>query len=184
LAVQWPLFFDLQTRIAEFWPEAPVWFESVDAVVACCYLLAAALFFLDGVRVLAPRVLILLGFFGLTLLAKTMGAGLTYASTEPFVWITPGSIAGFSVAAMLATLLLDSSRNTRRWVIGLALLAGLLLTNFGPENPYFEVASRSWQRGRLLNFYGLALGLSSIWPVLALALLCWPRRLVKGSRAK
>jgi VanZ family protein len=174
LAVQWPAAFDLQSGFAELWPSTPAWFESVDALVTAGYLLAAMLLFLDAARSMAPRVLLIVLFVAATLLSKTMGAGLTYASSQPMVWITPGSIAGCSIAAMLAIVLLATGRTTRRRIAMLALLGALLLTNAGPENPYFEAASRSWQRGRLLNFYGIALGLSSIWPLFSLLLFAWP----------
>ncbi len=184
LATQWPGAFDLQSGFAEMWPATPGWFESVDALVAGGYLLAAILLFLDAARVMAPRVLMIVLFVLSTLLAKTMGAGLTYASAQPFTWITPGSIAGCSSAAMLAIVLLAAGRTARRRIAVLALLGALLLTNAGPENPYFEVASRSWQRGRLLNFYGLALGLSSIWPLLSLALFTWPQTRARKVRRR
>ena len=183
LAVQWPAAFDLQSSFAELWPATPGWFESVDALVAGSYLLAAILLFLDAARGMAPRVLLVVLFMAGTLLAKTLGAGLTYASSQPFAWITPGSIAGCSLAAMLAIMLLATGRTTRRRIAMLALVMALLLTNAGPENPYFEVASRSWQRGRLLNFYGIALGLSSIWPLLSLALFAWPAGRARKVRA-
>jgi VanZ family protein len=170
LATRWPEIAQWNTALIERWPAAPGWFEGVDALVTGGYLLAALLLFLDSARTAAPRLWLLFAFVAVTLGVKTLGTGLTYASDDPFVWISPGSIAGFSLAAMVATLLLAASPRVRRWITVLALGEALLFANFGPDNMLLEVASRSWQRGRLLNFYGLALGVSMVWPVLALGL--------------
>ena len=171
LANQWPDIAQWNNTLIELWPAGPGWFEGIDALVSGSYLLAALLLFLDSARTAAPRRLLLLGFVLATLGAKTMGTGLTYASDDPFVWISPGSILGFSGAATLATLLLATSQNTRRWSIAAALVIALLFANFGPDNTLIEVSSHSWHRGRLLNFYGIALGLSITWPVLALVVM-------------
>jgi len=174
LAKQWPDLAVLHASIIERWPADAGVFEVVDAVVSGCYLASAMLLFSNAARNVAPRVFLMLIFVILTLFAKTMGAGLTYASTEPFIWITPGAIAGFGAAVTFAVLALPLSRRTRRVVAALLILTALALANFGPSNAYFDAVSRAWERGRLLNFYGLALGLSLAWPFVALWLSVWP----------
>ncbi len=184
LANQWPEVAQWNTALIELWPSEPGWFEGIDALVSGGYLLAALLLFLDAARSAAPRLWLLLAFVAATLGAKTMGTGLTYASEDPFLWISPGSILGFSVAAMLATLLLAASQKTRRWTVVAALAIALLFANFGPDNMLLEVASHSWHRGRLLNFYGIALGLSITWPLLALVLMLAKRSQPAGLSAR
>jgi len=170
LAKQWSSIAALQTSLAEAWGSSAQMFERVDAIVSGCYLAAALLLFVDAARSAAPRLWLMAAFVVLTLFAKTMGAGLTYAPSEPFIWITPGAIYGFSGAVVLAALALPLRPGLKRALAALLLVIALALANFGPTNVYFDAVSRSWERGRLLNFYGIALGLSLAWPFIALGL--------------
>jgi hypothetical protein len=50
----------------------------------------------------------------------------------------------------------------------LALMAGTLLVNLAPPNPYSAAAMAAWRQGHFLNFNGLTRLTASLWPFLAL----------------
>ena len=53
----------------------------------------------------------------------------------------------------------------------LALIAGTLLVNLAPANPYSAAALAAWRQGHFLNFNGLTRLVASLWPFLALPFL-------------
>ena len=60
---------------------------------------------------------------------------------------------------------------------GLALMAGTVLVNLTPPNPYSVAALAAWRQGHFLNFNGLTRLTASLWPFLALpALILLGRR--------
>ena len=67
------------------------------------------------------------------------------------------------------------------WRIALAamvLMAGTVLVNLTPPNPYSVVALAAWRQGHFLNFNGLTRLTASLWPFLAL-----PALIMLGRRA-
>ncbi|MGA2551885.1 MAG: VanZ family protein [Burkholderiaceae bacterium] len=146
-------------------------FAIEEMTVSGCFLSAAGLHFLNLLRPFAPRTLAIFVFLGLSAAAKTLGTGWTYAPGEPFIWITRGAFESGIGAALILLFGLYLPIRWRAFVAQLLLLAGLVLVNTLPENPYFEGAWQDWAHGRLLNFYGLALGVSLAWPFVALAYL-------------
>ena len=57
---------------------------------------------------------------------------------------------------------------TRIALAGMALLAGTVLVNLTPINPYSEAALAAWRQGHFLNFNGLTRWVASLWPFVAL----------------
>ena len=53
----------------------------------------------------------------------------------------------------------------------LALMAGTVLVNMAPPNPYSLAALAVWRQGHFLNFNGLTRLVASLWPLLALPFL-------------
>ena len=69
------------------------------------------------------------------------------------------------------TLLLVSQflpRPIRIALAGLALMAGTVLVNITPINPYSVAALTAWRQGHFLNFNGLTRLTASFWPFLSL----------------
>ncbi len=54
---------------------------------------------------------------------------------------------------------------------GLALMAGTVLVNVAPPNPYSVAALAAWRQGHFLNFNGLTRLVASLWPFVALPFL-------------
>ena len=53
----------------------------------------------------------------------------------------------------------------------LALMAGAILVNLAPPNPYSAAALAVWRQGHFLNFNGLTRWVSTLWPFLTLPFL-------------
>lgn len=153
-------------------------FTIEELVVSTCFLSAAGLLVLNLLRPFAPRTIIIFVYVVLCAIAKTLGTGLTYAPGEPFIWVTRGSFESVIGTAIILLGALYVSPKWGVWIAQLLLVAGLFLVNMLPSNPYFEGAAQDWAHGRLLNFYGLALGVSLAWPFVALAYLVRMRRTV------
>ena len=62
-------------------------------------------------------------------------------------------------------------RGWHRAFAGLALMAGTVLVNLAPPNPYSAVAFSVWQQGHFLNFNGLTRLIATLWPFLTLPFL-------------
>jgi hypothetical protein len=57
-------------------------------------------------------------------------------------------------------------------------MAGTVLVNLAPTNPYSAAALAAWRQGHFLNFNGLTRLVASFWPFIALPyLLLLGRRL-------
>ena len=112
--------------------------------------------------------LVLAIFFALALSIRTLAAAVLVSPQDAFVWLTPGAglglLIGFGVLSL--TLLLPAS--PRLAVAGLALMAGTVLVNLAPPNPYSTAALLTWRQGHFLNFNGLTRLVASVWPFLAL----------------
>ena len=67
---------------------------------------------------------------------------------------------------LVLVLLLPAS--IRIAVAGMALMAGTVLVNLAPSNPYSVAALAAWRQGHFLNFNGLTRLAASFWPFLAL----------------
>ena len=50
----------------------------------------------------------------------------------------------------------------------MALMAGAVLVNLAPANPYSIAALATWRQGHFLNFNGLTRLTASLWPFLTL----------------
>ena len=167
-------------RIAS-WEPTPDQFEFCEVVGCASFLAGSGLIFLNLLRPMAPRPGLLLSFIVASLAAKTFGTGLTYGTRAPLVWLTPGAALGIVLASLVLFAALFLAARWRSRGAAAALCVGLLLSNGVPDNPYFGAAWQDWERGQLLNFYGLALGVNLAWPFLALLYLASRARSGKRS---
>ena len=83
-------------------------------------------------------------------------------------WLTPGAQMGLMVGlvALAPALLLPAT--PRQMLAALALMAGTVMVNLAPANPYSAAALAAWRQGHFLNFNGLTRLVASVWPFLAL----------------
>ena len=84
------------------------------------------------------------------------------------IWLTPGAGLGLMIGIATLSLLLLLPASWRIALAGLALMAGAVLVNLAPPNPYSEIAMAAWRQGHFLNFNGLTRLSAGLWPFLAL----------------
>jgi VanZ family protein len=112
--------------------------------------------------------MVLLIFFVLALTVRTLATALLVTPHDAFAWLTPGARFGLLIGGAVLTLMLFLPPVIRIAIAGLALMAGAVLVNLAPPNPYSMAALLSWRQGHFLNFNGLTRLVASVWPFLAL----------------
>jgi len=146
---------------------APSFFAIETAVIACNTLAIGLL----TRTLLADRgtpVAVLVGFLLSALLIRALGAAVLVAPREAMAWLTPGAGLGLSIGAGVLAFALLLPPAWRLMFAGLALMAGTVLVNLAPENPYSAAALAAWRQGHFLNFNGLTRLVAGLWPFLAL----------------
>jgi len=107
----------------------------------------------------------------LALLVRTLAAAILDAPGQAFAWLTPGSELGLLAAAVILLVTLPLPPPARTVIAALALMAGTVLVNLAPPNPYSAAALAVWRQGHFLNFNGLTRLIGILWPFLTLPFL-------------
>ncbi len=107
-------------------------------------------------------------FFLAAALVRSLGAALLAGPANFLDWLTPGVVQGLQTGALTLLPLLLLPPPGRLMLAALALLAGTILVNLTPLDPYAPTALTLWHRGHFLNFNGLTRWISIVWPFLAL----------------
>ncbi len=107
-------------------------------------------------------------FFALALLVRTLAAAVLVGPLNALAWLTPGATFGLLAGGALLTIALLVPAPLRVALAGLALMAGTVLVNITPPNPYSAAALATWRQGHFLNFNGLTRLAASLWPFVAL----------------
>jgi len=161
---------DLSAAIERLWGNTPgasfgMAIEAASVLAATCAVGALAFSLVQGTRrrfVLLASVAVVA--FGLRSIATQM----VYASASPLAWLTPGVQGGLVVGAVLLYGLETLGPRGRAAAAIVATIAGTLLVNLAPEDPFFEstlAGLRDWQ---LENLHGLLRTVSLVWPALAI----------------
>lgn len=146
-------------------------FVLIDASVTALNAIAVGLI----LRMLCARLmvayLIVPLFLLLGLIVRTLAAAVLIAPGEALAWLTPGAQTGLLIAlgVLAVTLLLPAV--PRLMLAALALMAGSVLVNLAPPNPYSMAALATWRQGHFLNFNGLTRLVATLWPFLTLPFL-------------
>ena len=157
-------FFDIPPAV----PYAAPSFFAIETGIIVCNTLAIGLTVratLD-MRVTAHKVLVC--FFLLALLIRTLAAAILIDPLNAFAWLTPGAGLGLLFGGLLLFIALLFPAPWRIAFAGLSLMAGAVLVNLAPANPYSAAALAAWRQGHFLNFNGLTRLTASFWPFLAL----------------
>jgi VanZ family protein len=168
---------DLQIHLTAGFDAAD--FVLAEALVVVAATLAAGLTLAAVMHTAAPRAVLLLGFIGAALLARSFAYATAFGPERAFVWLTPGAVGGLCLGALA---LLVAAQGRPRAVYGaawLATLVWLVAVNVLPENPYNAHWLAQFRPGRLAHFHSVALWLAAAWPWLllaGLAVLPWLRR--------
>jgi len=115
-------------------------------------------------------------FFLLAGLMRSGGVVLVSGHEAYLNWLTPGVWEGLTLGAPLLGIALLLPEGGRRWLAILALLAGSLLLNLSPLDPYSLSGQVLWRQGQYLNFNGVIRWIAAAWPFLVLPYLLFASR--------
>lgn len=115
-------------------------------------------------------------FLALGLLVRTVAAAVLVSPAGAFAWFTPGAQMGLLMGCLALALTLCLPMNARLVLAALALMAGTVLVNLAPPNPYSASALAVWRQGHFLNFNGLTRLVATLWPFLTLPFFLLIRR--------
>jgi VanZ family protein len=109
----------------------------------------------------------------LTLTAKSIAAILLGRAASWLQWLTPGVALGLAAGGIVVLLLLWLAPMARAMSAILCLVAGVVVVNVTPENPYQMLPAHllSVQPTHLSNFGNIVRTLSMCWPFAAFVLL-------------
>ena len=147
--------------------DAPSYF-AVETGVIVCNTLTIGLFISILLTEKRPAPRLLIWFFIIALLIRTLAMAILVGPQSALAWLTPGAGLGVLTGAAALMLLLLLPRRPRIALAAIFLLAGTALVNFAPFNPYSVAALAAWRQGHFLNFNGLTRLAASFWPFLAL----------------
>lgn len=168
-------FFDLPTPL----PFNPERFMRLETAIVAANVLAVGLLTRSMLQRFSLTVIVVL-LLGLGM--RTLAASNFYVPARPLLWLTPGAIGGLAAGLPLLVAGLLLPRLIRHTVAAVALLAGAVLVNIAPENPYLIFNQTLINQGHFLNFSGLTHLVAGLWPFMALAYLSAINLLRSGSR--
>ena len=146
-------------------------FFAIETGIIVCNTLAIGLVARTLLARTSPPYLELFAFFVFALAIRTLAAAILVGPAEALAWLTPGAGLGLMIGGGVLSIFLLLPGGLRHVAAGLALMAGTVLVNLAPPNPYSAVAFSVWQQGHYLNFNGLTRLSASLWPFFALAYL-------------
>ena len=149
-------------------PYAAPSFFAMETGIIVCNTVAVGLLARTLLARTSPPYLELFAFFAFALAIRTLAAAILVGPKEALAWLTPGAGLGLMIGGGALSIFLLLPVWLRHIVAGLALMAGAVLVNLAPPNPYSDVAFSIWQQGHFLNFNGLTRLSASLWPFLAL----------------
>ena len=107
-------------------------------------------------------------FFILCLAVRTVAAAVLIGPDQALSWLTYGAKLGILVSGSVLVIAMALPSIARIMILALALMAGAVLVNLAPANPYSMAALATWRQGHFLNFNGLTRLAASLWPFVAL----------------
>lgn len=158
-------------RLLEITPAVPYAahsFFAIETGIIVCNMIAIGLVARTLLANRKSLYLVLVVFFVIALAIRTLAAAVLVDPGHAFVWLTPGAGFGLMIGGALLFLMLLFPAPVRLALAGMALMAGTVLVNVTPPNPYSDAAMATWQQGHFLNFNGLTRLAASLWPFFAL----------------
>lgn len=110
-------------------------------------------------------------FLLLGLVVNTLAAAVLVGPAGALAWLTPGGQLGLLVGTTFLAGAIALPATPRTMIAALALMAGTVLVNLTPANPYSAAALAAWRQGHFLNFNGLTRLVGTLWPFLTLPFL-------------
>jgi len=157
-------------RNLAYTPESYRWIETG---VTALNLAGIGLFVAALARAGRSTAMPLLLLIAMAVLLKSVAAAGLFKPGDASLWLTPGAMLGVPLGVVLYVSLMHLPRSRMAPAAALVLLAGALLVNAAPENPYIARSVMVWQVGHFLSFNGITRLVSSLWPFVAAAYLSW-----------
>ncbi|WP_150428397.1 VanZ family protein [Dechloromonas sp. CZR5] len=110
-------------------------------------------------------------FLLLSLVVATLATAILVSPADAFSWQTQGSRLGLMAGAAILAIAIALPPTPRLMIAALSLMAGTVLVNLAPPNPYSAAALATWRQGHFLNFNGLTRLVATAWPFLTLPFL-------------
>lgn len=152
-------------------PFAAESFVLIEASITAFNVLAIGLI----VRLLCARLIVAYVvvplFLLLCLVVATLSAAILVSPADALAWLTPGARLGLLVGTVILAVAMALPATPRLMLAALALMAGTVLVNLAPPNPYSAAALAAWRQGHFLNFNGLTRLIAALWPFLTLPFL-------------
>jgi len=120
--------------------------------------------------------LTLAGLTAVALALKSIASAALFIPGNAKLWLTPGSLVGLVVGIAIWAACARLSRSALVWTAAVFFVAGTLLVNLAPENPYLAAALRVLQDGHYHSFNDMTRLLSAFWPFAVLVYLLVPAR--------
>ena len=146
-------------------------FIRIEAAVAACNLVAAALFAAALIMPGQPVRTLLVAMLACALVVRALAFSVLFNPSAVLAWMTPGALIGIAAGLLIAMAAVALPRPAKLAFAGMALMAATVLVNIAPANPYLAQALQVWPQGNFLNFNGLTHLVSSLWPFAAMAYL-------------
>ena len=105
------------------------------------------------------------------LIVRTVATAILVTPNEAFAWLTPGAKIGLLLASIGLAVAIALPATARLLLAAPALVAGAMVVNLAPPNPYSAVALATWRQGHFLNFNGLTRWTATLWPFLTMPFL-------------
>lgn len=152
---------------------APEFFVFIEAATTAANLVAVGLL-LSALTAPGRRVRrMFIGFLAAALIVKTAAFSILMQAHSVFGWLTQGAQLGLALGIAIALAAVTLPRTARLALAAVLLMAGTVLVNLSPPNPYLADSLKVWQQGHFLNFNGLTRLVSVLWPFMALGYLIY-----------
>jgi len=147
----------------------PGFFVAVEALTAFANLVAVGMLVSVIARPDQPAHALFVALVAAALAVKTAAFAIVMRAENVLGWMTLGAQVGLAAGVVSAMLLMSLPRTARLALAATLLMAGTVLVNLAPANPYLAASLKVWQQGHFLNFNGLTRLVSALWSFAALA---------------
>jgi hypothetical protein len=107
------------------------------------------------------------------LAVKVAAFAILMRAQDVVAWLTPGAQHGLAAGLAIALAAMALPRLARLALAAMLIMAGTVLVNLAPPNPYLAATLKLWQQGHFLNFNGLTRLVSALWAFVALGYLIY-----------
>jgi VanZ family protein len=151
----------------------PQFFVAIEASTAAANLVAVGLLLSALVRPGERLRALFVVLVAAALAVKVAAFAILMRAQDVVAWLTPGAQHGLAAGLVVAFAAMALPRLARLALAAMLIMAGTVLVNLAPPNPYLAATLKLWQQGHFLNFNGLTRLVSALWAFVALGYLIY-----------